>query len=71
MSELLQHFEQFLVLFENLKAIAGEPERLATFYGESSAIRDAATKLEEAAFELQYDALLARSEAAQTGVGWL
>jgi hypothetical protein len=44
--DLLKHFEQFLALFANLKAIAGEPKRLATFYPESSAIRDAAEKVE-------------------------
>jgi hypothetical protein len=42
MSSLLNQFEQFLALFENLKTVAGEPKRLATFYSVSSAVRDAA-----------------------------
>jgi len=54
MSSILNQFEQFLVLFENLKTAAGEPERLATFYSESSAIRDAAESLTECALELEY-----------------
>ncbi len=54
MTELLSQFEQFLALFENLKAVAGEPKRLATFYSESSAIRDAAKKVEESALDLEY-----------------
>ncbi len=55
MSGILDQFEQFLVLFENLKTIAGEPSRLAAFYSESAAIRDAAESLAEYALQLEYD----------------
>ena len=37
--------EQFCVLFENLKAAAGTPQRMLTFYGESKAVRDACRAL--------------------------
>jgi hypothetical protein len=53
MTALLNQFEQFLALFEKLKSVAGEPKRLATFYVESSAIRDAAIRLGEFALELE------------------
>ena len=56
MSEILDQFERFRVLFENLKTVAGEPQRLIVFYSESSAIRDAAESLTECACELEYDA---------------
>ena len=52
MAARLNKFEQFLTLFESLKTVAGEPKRLATFYSESSAIRDAADKLGTHAGEL-------------------
>ena len=57
MAGLLNQFEQFLALFENLKTVAGEPNRLATFYSESSAIRDAAERLENFAMDLGYSIL--------------
>src|SRR5579862_9787575 len=43
----LNQFEQFLVLFEKLKTVAGEPRRLASFYAESSAIRDAVKNIQD------------------------
>jgi hypothetical protein len=53
---ILDHIEQFRALFENHKTVAGsEPKRLATFYSQSSAIRDAAEKLAESAGELTYN----------------
>ncbi len=52
MSELLKQVGEFLDLFDKLKKVAGDPKRLAAFYGESSAIRDAAEKLENSALEL-------------------
>lgn len=55
MSSILNQFEQFLILFENLKTVAGEPKRLATFDSESSAIRDAAKRLEESALDLTHN----------------
>ena len=48
----LNKFEQFLTLFEGLKSVAGNPTRLAAFYSESSAIRDAADGLTDCAGEL-------------------
>ena len=41
-----RRFEEFLTLFDGLKAVAGEPKRLAAFYTESSAIREAVKKLQ-------------------------
>jgi hypothetical protein len=36
--ELLKRFEELLALFENLKAVAGELRRLATFYTGGSGV---------------------------------
>ena len=53
MATQLTQFEQFLTLFENLKSVAGEPKRLATFYAESSVISGAAERLQDFANDLR------------------
>jgi len=53
---ILNHVEQFLALFDNLRMVAGdEPKRLATFYSQSSAVREAAERLERCERELEYN----------------
>ena len=53
---LLNHIEQFLTLLDNLRTVAGDqPKRLAAFYSQSSAVREAAEKLQECERELKYN----------------
>jgi hypothetical protein len=47
MTPHLNPFEQFLSLFQKLKAAAGTPQRLASFYQESSALRDTTAEFED------------------------
>jgi len=44
MSARPNQFEQFLISFEKLRSVAGEPKRLASFYAERI-VRDPSTKL--------------------------
>ena len=53
---VLNHTETVLALFDNLRKVAGdEPKRLATFYSQSSTVREAAEKLQECELELKYN----------------
>lgn len=47
MARRLSEFEQFLVAFNKLKTAAGNPQRLAAFYEESGALRDAVAELQD------------------------
>ncbi|MGD1037039.1 MAG: hypothetical protein ABR878_07540 [Roseiarcus sp.] len=40
-------FQQFLFLFQKLKTAAGDPRRLAAFYEESAALRDAVAEFQD------------------------
>jgi hypothetical protein len=40
-------FQQFLLLFQKLKTVAGNPGRLATFYEESAALRDTVAEFQD------------------------
>ena len=46
MSRQISQFEQFMLLFNQLQAAAGTPERLKTFYSESAALKRASDALE-------------------------
>ncbi len=45
MSRQISQFEQFMLLFNQLQAAAGTPERLKTFYSESAALKRASDAL--------------------------